>query len=211
MAPLLRMPPTSKWHRAKRAALGGAPLQSPAGVPPRVAHQAASGVGHADEAALCDAFLAYGGELLGFARRSLRTPGLAEDAVQECFARAWRSRTRFDPSLGSLRTWLFTIQRRVILDFILAQSSTATIPLDETQLPEPEDRIESAMLGWQVQSALEKLPPEHRMVITELYFNDRTGREVAELFGIPEGTVRSRAFYALRLLRVVLEEAGWER
>jgi RNA polymerase sigma-70 factor (ECF subfamily) len=48
------------------------------------------------------------------------------------------------------------------------------------------------------------------MVITELYFNGRTGRQVSELFGIPEGTVRSRAFYALRLLRVFLEEAGWD-
>jgi len=48
-------------------------------------------------------------------------------------------------------------------------------------------------------------------VITELYFNGRTGREVAELFALPEGTVRSRAFYALRMLRLLLEEAGWNR
>jgi len=49
------------------------------------------------------------------------------------------------------------------------------------------------------------------MVIDELYFNGRTGREVAELYGIPEGTVRSRAFYALRVLRVAMKEAGWDR
>jgi RNA polymerase sigma-70 factor (ECF subfamily) len=210
MAPLLRMAPTSKWQRATRAARGGASARSAAGLSSRVIQRAGNVVEQADEQGLCDAFLAHGADLLGFARRSLRTPGLAEDAVQECFARAWRSRTRFDPTLGSLRTWLFTIQRRVILDFIDRQPHTATLRLDD-ELPETEDRLESAMLGWQVESALEKLPRQHRLVITELYFNDRTGREVAELFGIPEGTVRSRAFYALRLLRVVLEEAGWER
>jgi RNA polymerase sigma-70 factor (ECF subfamily) len=49
------------------------------------------------------------------------------------------------------------------------------------------------------------------MVLTELYFNARSGREVSELFGIPEGTVRSRAYYALRSMRALLEEAGWDR
>jgi RNA polymerase sigma-70 factor (ECF subfamily) len=164
-----------------------------------------------DEAGLRDAFLAHGGELLGFARRSLYASGSAEDAVQETFARAWRSRSRFDPTLGSLRTWLFTIERRVIIDIGVRQMKTRTVPIDQSEEPFAEDRLETAMLGWQMESALARLDPEHRMVITELYFNGRTGREVAELFALPEGTVRSRAFYALRMLRILLEEAGWDQ
>jgi RNA polymerase sigma-70 factor (ECF subfamily) len=164
----------------------------------------------ADEAGLRKAFLAHGGELLGFARRSLYSSNNAEDAVQETFARAWRSRSRFDPTLGSLRTWLFTIERRVIIDIGTRQTKMQTVALDSEE-PAAEDHLETAMLGWQMESALQRLDPEHRMIITELYFNGRSGREVAELFAIPEGTVRSRTFYALRMLRILFEEAGWDQ
>lgn len=165
----------------------------------------------ADEAGLRDAFLSHGGELFGFARRSLNSTPNAEDVVQETFSRAWRSRARFDPTLGSLRTWLFTIERRVILDFSVRQAKHATLSLDQAREPASEDHVERAMLGWQMESALQRLDPEHRMIITEIYFNGRSGREVAEMFGLPEGTVRSRSFYALRMLRLLLEEGGWDQ
>jgi RNA polymerase sigma-70 factor (ECF subfamily) len=165
----------------------------------------------ADEAGLREAFLGHGGELFGFARRSLNSTPNAEDVVQETFSRAWRSRARFDPTLGSLRTWLFTIERRVILDYSARSAKNATLPLDQAREPTTEDHVERAMLGWQMESALQRLDGDHRMIITELYFNGRSGREVAELFGLPEGTVRSRAFYALRMLRLLLEEGGWDQ
>jgi len=165
----------------------------------------------ADEASLREAFLAHGGELFGFARRSLSSPESAEDVVQETFSRAWRSRARFDSTLGSLRTWLFTIERRVILDVSTREMKKRTFPLEQGYEPSSEDHVEKAMLGWQMESALERLDLEHRMVVTELYFNGRSGKEVAELFGLAEGTVRSRAFYALRMLRLLMEEAGWDQ
>ena len=164
-----------------------------------------------DETSLREAFLTHGGELYGFARRSLKSPENADDAVQETFSRAWRSRSRFDATLGSLQTWLFTIERRVILDVSARQVKNKTFPLDQGNDPSSEDHIEKAMLGWQMESALKRLDPEHRMVVTELYFNGRSGKEVAELFGLAEGTVRSRAFYALRMLRLLMEEAGWHQ
>ena len=99
----------------------------------------------------------------------------------------------------------------MIIDIGVRQMKTRTVPIDQSEEPFAEDRLETAMLGWQMESALARLDPEHRMVITELYFNGRTGREVAELFALPEGTVRSRAFYALRMLRILLEEAGWDQ
>jgi RNA polymerase sigma-70 factor (ECF subfamily) len=165
----------------------------------------------ADEAGLREAFLSHGGELFGFARRTLNSTPNAEDVVQETFSRAWRSRARFDPTLGSLRTWLFTIERRVILDYSARQAKNSTVSLDHAPEPASEDQIERAMLGWQMESALQRLDPEHRLIITEIYFNGRSGREVAEMFGLPEGTVRSRSFYALRMLRLLLEEGGWDQ
>jgi RNA polymerase sigma-70 factor, ECF subfamily len=163
----------------------------------------------ADEAGLRAAFLAHGGELLGFARRSLRGSANADDVVQETFARAWRSRHRFDPTLGTLRTWLFAIERRAIIDVLGRETRHEAEPLDDVDGAVIEDRVDAALLSWQLSTVLERLDHQHRLVISELYFNGRTSREVSTLFGIPEGTVRSRAFYALRILRGLLEDVGW--
>src|SRR3954449_1649570 len=62
-----------------------------------------------------EAYAAHAGELYGFAVRSLSDTGLAEEAVQETFVRAWRAGERFDPRIGSLRTWLFAIPPNVVI------------------------------------------------------------------------------------------------
>ena len=158
---------------------------------------------------LREAFLTMGGEMLGFARKSLFDRGLADDAVQETFARAWRSRKQFDPERGELRAWLFTIERRAIIDLMQKQSQTAADTMDERDEVAAMDGLEEAIVSWQVGDALERLHDDHRRVLHELYFNGRSGPEVAALLEIPEGTVRSRAFYALKSLRVLLNEEGW--
>jgi RNA polymerase sigma-70 factor (ECF subfamily) len=58
----------------------------------------------------------YGGELFGFANRSLGDRGLAEEIVQEVFLRAWRHAGRYDPSRAAVRTWLYQIARHAIID-----------------------------------------------------------------------------------------------
>jgi RNA polymerase sigma-70 factor (ECF subfamily) len=164
----------------------------------------------ADAAGLRVAFLAHGGELYGYARRSLGDPRAAEDVVQETFIRAWRARDRFDTGLGTLRTWLFTIARRVVIDHARARAIRQTEPLP-ADIAVADDDVENAMVGWQVEEALSRLRPDHRQVLVETYYRGRSGREVAEELGIPEGTVRSRLFYALRTLRLALEEMGWDQ
>src|SRR5258705_13063634 len=64
-----------------------------------------------DEQDVRKAYAAHGGEMYGFALRSLGDAGLAEEAVQEAFLRAWRAGNRFDPEVGSMRTWLCPILR----------------------------------------------------------------------------------------------------
>ena len=162
----------------------------------------------ADEDGLHAAFVTHGGELLGFVRRSLGDASAAEEVVQETFIRAWRARDRFDPTLGTLRAWLFAIARRLVIDHARARALRQADPLpDDIAL---EDGVERAMLGWQVEEAISRLRPEHRKVLIETYYRARPGREVAAELGIPEGTVRSRLFYALQSLRLVLEEMGWD-
>src|ERR1700739_1831657 len=69
-----------------------------------------------------EAYAAHSGELYRFAVRSLGDRGLAEEAVQETFVRAWRAADRFDDELGSLRTWLFAIVRNVVIDLSRARA-----------------------------------------------------------------------------------------
>jgi RNA polymerase sigma-70 factor (ECF subfamily) len=164
----------------------------------------------ADEEGLRAAFLAHSGELYGYARRSLSDAGAADEVVQETFIRAWRARDRFDPELGSLRTWLFAIERRIVIDQARSRALRQTSPLPE-ELAEVGDDLERALLGWQVEEALRRLRPEHRQVLVETYYRGRSGREVAIELGIPEGTVRSRLFYALQSLRLTLDEMGWDQ
>ena len=71
-------------------------------------------------------YRAHGPELFRFALRSLGDQGLAEEAVQETFVRAWQAAGRFDDALGSLRTWLFAIIRNIVIDMSRAEPSKAT-------------------------------------------------------------------------------------
>lgn len=154
------------------------------------------------------AFVAHRPELLGFARQSLGDLGLAEEAVQETFVRALRARHRFDPRLGAMRAWLFAIERRIIVDLARTRSARRTQELNENT-PTTSDQLEVAMQSWNVEEALRRLGPEHRLVVLEIYYRGRPSRELAHELGIPEGTVRSRLYYALRALRLTLEEMGW--
>jgi RNA polymerase sigma-70 factor (ECF subfamily) len=164
----------------------------------------------ADEEGLRAAYLAHSGELYGYARRSLSDSGAAEEVVQETFIRAWRARERFDPELGTLRTWLFAIERRLVIDHARSRALRQTSPMPE-DMAQVGDDIERALVGWQVEEAMRRLRPEHHQVLVETYYRGRSGREVAVELGIPEGTVRSRLFYALQSLRLTLDEMGWDQ
>ncbi len=156
-----------------------------------------------------DAYAAHAGELYGFAVRSLGDAGLAEEAVQETFLRAWRAGDRFDPQIGSLRTWLFAILRNVVIDLGRARAARPRVAGESGVEPSVEP-LEQALLSWQVEEALRRLGEDHRRVLVETYYRGRPYAEVAAELGIPEGTVKSRVYYGLRALRVVLEEMGYE-
>src|SRR3954467_1516098 len=155
----------------------------------------------------------YGSELYGVAVSALGDPGPAEELVQEGFTRVWRHAQSYDPDKASFRTWLYGIARNAIIDLKRRQSvrpALAAHPAtDEDQGP-ADASFERALLRWQVGAALERLTPEHRQVIRLAHFQGLTLREIAERTGIPLGTVKSRTSYALRGLRLALEEMGVE-
>jgi RNA polymerase sigma-70 factor (ECF subfamily) len=157
-----------------------------------------------------DAYAAHSGELYGFAMRSLGDAGLAEEAVQETFLRAWRAGERFDPEIGSLRTWLFAILRNVVIDLGRARAVRPRMAPEDSG-PEPSvEPLDDALIAWQVEEAMRRIGEEHRRVLVETHYRGRPYAEVAEELGVPEGTVKSRVYYGLRALRVVLEEMGYE-
>ncbi len=155
-----------------------------------------------------EAYAAHSGELFGFALRSLGDSGLAEEAVQETFVRAWRAGDRFDPQIGSLRTWLFAILRNVVIDLSRARAARPVVAASGVE-PSVEP-LDEALLAWQVEEAMRRIGEDHRRVLVETHYRGRPYAEVAKELGVPEGTVKSRVYYGLRALRVVLEEMGYE-
>jgi len=155
-----------------------------------------------------EAYSAHSGELFGFALRSLGDSGLAEEAVQETFLRAWRAGDRFDPQIGSLRTWLFAILRNVVID--LGRARAARPRVAEGGVEPAVEPLEEALLSWQVEEAMRRIGEDHRRVLIETHYRGRPYAEVAAELGVPEGTIKSRVYYGLRALRVVLEEMGYE-
>jgi RNA polymerase sigma-70 factor (ECF subfamily) len=152
----------------------------------------------------------YAGELLGFALNSLSDRGTAEEIVQETFTRAWRHADRYDADRGTVRTWLYQIARHAIIDARRRASARPPQAPDSARVDEEAGgpSIEQAMLGWQVAAAIERLSPEHRQVIRLAHVRGMSVREIGDACGLPEGTVKSRTWYALRSLRLVLEEMG---
>jgi RNA polymerase sigma-70 factor (ECF subfamily) len=155
-----------------------------------------------------EAYSAHAGELYGFAMRSLGDAGLAEEAVQETFLRAWRAGKRFDPEIGSLRTWLFAILRNVVID--LGRARAARPGVAKEGIEPAVEPIEDSLLAWQVEEAMRRIGDQHRRILVETYYRGRPYAEVAADLGIPVGTVKSRVYYALRALRIALEEIGYE-
>jgi RNA polymerase sigma-70 factor, ECF subfamily len=156
-----------------------------------------------------DAYAAHSGELYGFALRSLGDDGLAEEAVQETFVRAWRAGDRYDPELGSLRTWLFAILRNVVIDLGRARAGRP-VPSDVDPPELGHEPLERLLVSWQVEEALRRIGDAHRHALVETYLRGRTYAEVGAELGVPEGTVKSRVYYGLRALRNALEEMGYD-
>ncbi|SDR87303.1 RNA polymerase sigma-70 factor, ECF subfamily [Friedmanniella luteola] len=160
------------------------------------------------------AYAAHGRELYRFALRGLGDPGLAQDAVQETFLRAWQSAHRYDPALASLRVWLFAIARNVMIDLHRRRTKGSFAPVAtdgaaaEEELRPAADPTEQVLDRTLVVQALGRLSPEHREVIVETYLRGRSYDELATTSGVAAGTLRSRAFYALKALRVAMEEMG---
>ena len=76
------------------------------------------------------------------------------------------------------------------------------------ETPRPGDHTDQLLLSWMVAEAVTSLSTDHRAVLLECYYRGASVAQAAHRLGIPEGTVKSRTHYALRALRLALQEMG---
>jgi RNA polymerase sigma-70 factor, ECF subfamily len=132
----------------------------------------------------------------------------AQDVVQETMLRAWRHPEVLDGARGPVRPWLFTVARHIVVDEWRRHRSDRDVPLELGAEAAEDDRTDAVLDTWIVGDALTRLSPDHRAVLEQCYFQGRSTAEAARVLGVPEGTVKSRAHYALRALRLALQEMG---
>lgn len=151
----------------------------------------------------------HAGPLYAFCLRWTGDAQRAEDAVQEVFLRAWRNLATVDLQDRPVRPWLLAVARNLLTDMHRAQlSRPRTVDDSDLAMLPGTDELDRAVESWQVAEALRRLSPEHREVLVHAHWMGRSVAETAALLGVPPGTVKSRTYYALRALRLALDEAG---
>lgn len=152
--------------------------------------------------------------LFGFALHlSSGDRGRAEDIVQETLVRAWQHLPEQSPEQQAIRPWLFTVARRIAIDRHRREQARPTevagTGAERVLMSTPDDTdLEDSLDRIVILDALAALSVEHREVLLETYYAGHTVAEAARVLRIPVGTVKSRAFYALKALRLALMERG---
>lgn len=132
----------------------------------------------------------------------------AQDLAQETLLRAWRHPDVLERPAPAVRGWLFTVARNVAIDEWRARRTHPEVVTPEVpDLPQGDD-TDAMLVSWMVADALVKLSEDHRAVLLECFYRGRSVADAARRLGVPEGTVKSRTHYALRALRLALEEKG---
>ena len=133
----------------------------------------------------------------------------AEDVVQETLLRAWRNLDVLHSSRGSVRGWLYLVARNIVIDEWRTKRSQSEYPMGEVpEIGAQDDRTDQVLQAWVVADALTKLSEDHRAVLLACYYRGLSVSEAAARLGVPPGTVKSRTHYALRALKLALEEMG---
>lgn len=161
-----------------------------------------------DEALVRALYAEHAGPLLRYALRL--TSGdrqRAEDIVQETLLRAWLHPEAI--AERPARPWLFAVARNLAVDAHRARNARPReVGESALELLPVADEADRVLESWGVADALRALRPEHRQVLVQTYYLGRSVAEAAAELGIPGGTVKSRTFYALRALKLALEERG---
>lgn len=162
-----------------------------------------------DRSAFAELFDHFAPRLKSFMMRKNASAELAEDLVQEAMIAVWTKAGLYEPSKGSVTTWVFTIARNLRIDRIRRDVHMPTVELGDYD--EPSEAVEGEeLLGRKqedglVAEALKTIPEEQRQVLLLSFIEDMPQSEIAAKLSIPLGTVKSRMRLAYGHLRRYLE------
>lgn len=172
--------------------------------------QAAQG----DEGAFEKLFRCYAPRIFRFALGYLGDPAHAEEVVQETMIAVWKNAKNYKEQ-SQVSSWVLGIARNKALDRVRArQREPQLLPhkLDRQRSTRttPEQILQKEIQTERVRTALAQLSPEHREVILLVFYNDFSYAEIAQVLNCPEGTVKSRVYYAKEELKRLLRGEGGE-
>ena len=169
---------------------------------------------NAEEALMKALYDEHAGALWRYAMRLTGDASRAEDVVQETLLRAWQHPEVIGDTERPARAWLFTVARNMIIDERRSPKFRNVVgSLDEEGAPEQSapDEVDSALDRLLIADAMAQMSPEHRAVVERSYYRGWTTAQIAADLDIAEGTVKSRLHYAVRAMRLTLQEMGVTR
>jgi RNA polymerase sigma factor (sigma-70 family) len=166
-----------------------------------------------DSDALAALYQRHGTACYRLARHVTASDDLAQDAVQEAFIGMWKSPASYHAGRGSVRTWLLGLTHHKAVDSVrreTAQQRRQNAHAAQQALDPPSLTADPAAAAWdsirgaEVRAALTELPEAQKQALALAYFGGYTQSQIADLTGVPLGTVKTRTFSAMRRLRVRL-------
>ena len=167
-------------------------------------------IANGDRSAMASFYVALERQLYQFIRSRLNDPFRSQDILQEVFLDVWRGAGRFE-GRSSVRSWVYGIAWRKVIDVHRANkrlSFSDDLPEQEDESPSAFSQIGEQQEAHSLRSCLGGLKEDHRTVIDLAFYRDLSYREIAEVLGIPEGTVKTRVFHAKQLLQHCLVQSG---
>jgi RNA polymerase sigma-70 factor (ECF subfamily) len=165
-------------------------------------------VARRDERAMRTLFARHHRRVFLFLIRVLKDETLAEDVVSEVFLDVWRKAESFKEQ-SAVSTWLIAIARHKALTALCRRSEVGLDDKMAATLVDPEADPERALQEKDRSKALgqclAQLSPEHGQIINLVYYREKSIREVAEIVGVPEPTVKTRMFYARRRIAELMK------
>jgi RNA polymerase sigma-70 factor (ECF subfamily) len=154
-------------------------------------------------------FRQFQGRVYGWVMRIVRDPGIAEDLTLETFWRIYRARERLDVQ-ADFAAWAYRIAINLALTHIQRRRPEEELPPDVPQAPGPNPALRREELE-QIRRAFGRLPDKLRTAAAMALIDERPYAEISQLLGIAPGTVKSRVFRAVRILRKHLNHMGVTR
>lgn len=166
-----------------------------------------------DRQALVKLYVRYQRPLFHYLLQLTPDRGLAEELLQDTLFAVWKSAHTFE-GRSSVSTWLFGIARRQAHNTLrrrglpLVSRGDLELALLADCRPQPDDFVLANAVRDDLQRAMANLPPIYREVLVLAFVQDQSYLQMAEIVGVPVGTIKSRLYTAKHLLRQLLVEMG---